>query len=145
MEAQITSYDGFASSSRQPTPRKLTLSVYSFKSTVEWAQLSEFLCMSYLAILNLRTVLRLVLILAWRAYGSISIVCGGGGISLWLSACANDWNQALSPPLRAWERGYLCTHSCPEWVSTFYLETICWSLSCVDSLLHLQFQSIKPV
>ena len=36
--------------------------------------------MPYLATINLRTVLRLVSILASRAYGSISIVCGSGGI-----------------------------------------------------------------
>ena len=36
--------------------------------------------MPYFATINLRTVLRLVSILASRAYGSISIVCRGGGI-----------------------------------------------------------------
>ena len=36
--------------------------------------------MPYFATINLRTVLRLESILASRAYGSISIVCGGGGI-----------------------------------------------------------------
>ena len=36
--------------------------------------------MPYFAIISLWTVLRLVSILASRAYGSISIVCGGGGI-----------------------------------------------------------------
>ena len=36
--------------------------------------------MPYFATINVRTVLRLVSILASRAYGSISIVCGVGGI-----------------------------------------------------------------
>ena len=36
--------------------------------------------MPYFATINLRTGLRLVSILVSRAYGSISIVCGGGGI-----------------------------------------------------------------
>ena len=39
MEAQVTSSDGFAgtvaSTSRQPTPREVALSAYSFKSAAE--------------------------------------------------------------------------------------------------------------
>ena len=90
MEAQITSCDGFASSSRQQTPRELTLSVYSFKSAAECVQSSEILaCHTLFAIINLRRVLRLVSILVSRAYGSISIVCGSDGIPPRLSACAN--------------------------------------------------------
>ena len=37
-----------------------------------------------------------------QVYKSMSVVCGHRGIPQPLSACANGWNQALSPVLRAW-------------------------------------------
>ena len=97
METQVISCDGFAvsslffSSTDSMGARIVCseLQIGRWMSTIEWA------CMPYAAIINLRTVLCLVSIMASQAYGSISIVCGGGGILLWLSACANGWNQAV--------------------------------------------------
>ena len=63
--------------------------------------------MPYFAIINLRTVLRLVSILASRAYGSISIVCGSGGIphtrTLKCPRCVATSNLWYPPVLKAGE------------------------------------------
>ena len=124
MEAQGTSCDGFAGREPLLLISRLHRSSHCLFIASNWPlnEYSEWVsCMSYFAIINLRTVLRLISILASRAYWSISIVCGGGNFTAIKHMC-----ERLKPGLFSSSSG-LGTR-----LNWYFCETTWWNRNCMQ-------------